>query len=72
MNEELSATAAAARFLRGVRIVDLSMGWSGPLATRHLADLGAEVVKVEACQYFDWWRTYERTAQARAARAGTH
>jgi crotonobetainyl-CoA:carnitine CoA-transferase CaiB-like acyl-CoA transferase len=42
--------------LEGVRIVDLSMGWAGPLATRHLGDLGADIVKVEACQYPDWWR----------------
>lgn len=42
--------------LEGVRIVDLSMGWAGPFATRHLADLGAEVIKVEGCSYPDWWR----------------
>ena len=42
--------------LEGVRIIDLSMGWAGPLCTRHLADLGADVVKVEACRYPDWWR----------------
>ncbi|MBR0662957.1 CoA transferase [Roseomonas hellenica] len=42
--------------LAGLRVVDLSMGWAGPLCTRQLADLGAEVVKVEARQYPDWWR----------------
>lgn len=45
--------------LTGFRIIDLSMGWSGPLATRFLADLGADVIKVEACQYPDWWRGWE-------------
>ncbi len=42
--------------LAGVRIVDLTMGWAGPLVTRTMADLGAEVVKVEACAHTDWWR----------------
>ena len=53
--------------LRNVRIVDFTMGWSGPLATRHLADMGAEVVKVEACKYPDWWRGWEHTASSVAA-----
>lgn len=50
------ADRPAALPLAGLRVVDLSMGWAGPLCTRQLADLGAEVVKVEACQYPDWWR----------------
>ena len=47
--------------LGGVRVIDLSMGWSGPLAARHLADMGAQVIKVEACQHLDWWRGWEGT-----------
>jgi crotonobetainyl-CoA:carnitine CoA-transferase CaiB-like acyl-CoA transferase len=42
--------------LSRLRVLDLSMGWAGPLVTRQLGDLGALVVKVESCGYFDWWR----------------
>ncbi|MSP02648.1 MAG: CoA transferase [Acetobacteraceae bacterium] len=42
--------------LTGLRIIDLTMGWAGPTGARHLCDLGAEVIKIEACQYPDWWR----------------
>ena len=50
------AASSAERPLAGLRVIDLSMGWAGPHATRHLADLGCDIVKVEACQYPDWWR----------------
>jgi crotonobetainyl-CoA:carnitine CoA-transferase CaiB-like acyl-CoA transferase len=49
--------------LAGIRIIDLSMGWAGPLATRHLADMGADIIKVESCERFDWWRSWEATEE---------
>jgi crotonobetainyl-CoA:carnitine CoA-transferase CaiB-like acyl-CoA transferase len=50
--------------LAGLRVLDLSMGWSGPLAGRHFADLGAEVIKVEGTSHVDWWRGWDGPTEA--------
>jgi len=53
--------------LQGSRIIDLTMGWAGPLGTRQIADLGAEVIKVESRGYPDWWRGADYSEEAIAA-----
>ena len=58
-----AAAMSRPELLAGVRVVDLSMGWAGPLAARHLADMGADVIKVEGCVRFDWWRGWEATQE---------
>jgi crotonobetainyl-CoA:carnitine CoA-transferase CaiB-like acyl-CoA transferase len=42
--------------LQGVRIIDCCIYWAGPMATVLLADLGAEVIKIESIQRPDYLR----------------
>jgi len=39
-----------------LRVLDISMGWAGPLVGQMFAEMGAEVIKVEDTHHFDWWR----------------
>jgi formyl-CoA transferase len=45
--------------LAGVRVLALEQAVAGPLCSRHLADLGAEVVKVERREGGDFARRYD-------------
>jgi len=53
--------------LEGLRVIDLTMGWAGPVGIRQVADLGAEVIKVEGRGYPDWWRGADYTEEGIAA-----
>ena len=51
-----SKTTSAPPALHNVRVVDLGTAWAGPMAGHLLADMGAEVIKVESRARMDGMR----------------
>ena len=47
-NEFVNPSINRMQPLKGLRVLDLTRIWSGPLATRILGDMGAEIIKIEA------------------------
>jgi len=61
----LSGVASSA--LSGVTVVSIEQAVAAPPATRHLADLGARVIKVERPGAGDFARGYDRTVNGQAS-----
>lgn len=53
--------------LEGITVVALEQAVAAPLATRHLADLGARVIKIERPDSGDFARQYDDTVQGMAS-----
>lgn len=53
--------------LRGVKIVSVEQYGAGPFGTQHLADLGAEVIKIERPGEGDFARGYDKAIKGESA-----
>ena len=53
----------ASRPLEGITVVSLEQAVAAPFATRHLADLGARVIKIERPKVGDFARDYDQTVK---------
>ena len=55
------------RPLEGITVIALEQAVAAPFATRHLADLGARVIKIERPKVGDFARDYDRTVKGMAS-----
>src|SRR2546425_1491259 len=53
--------------LEGITVIALEQAVAAPLATRHLADLGARVIKIERPDVGDFARGYDETVRGMAS-----
>src|SRR6266436_630712 len=53
--------------LEGITVIALEQALAAPLATRHLADLGARVIKIERPEVGDFARDYDTTVRGMAS-----
>ena len=63
----MTAAAAARSPLSGITVLGLEQAIAAPLCTRHLADLGARVIKIERAGTGDFARGYDRSVLGQAS-----
>ncbi len=59
---ELPQGERASRALEGIRVLDFGWNWAGPMAGQLLADMGAEVIRVETSKRQDLMRFLDYTS----------
>lgn len=64
---DTTSSGSAPLPLEGVTVVALEVAVAAPLATRHLADLGARVIKLERVGEGDFARNYDSAVQGMAS-----
>ncbi len=75
MARKPTGRARAKGVLDGIRVLDNTVAWAGPLCSKTLGELGAEVIRVEACQRMDSTRLLffpERTPTGQFFNAGAY